>query len=106
MNETLMKFPNKKFYNNRLKCDKNYKNIKIDERFGKCDIESPLVFLDTKSLENNKEKQYENSTSTFNALEAKIASEIADKYLKLTIDKENVGIISLYNDQVDLIKND
>ncbi|WP_298517659.1 AAA domain-containing protein [uncultured Methanobrevibacter sp.] len=104
MNETLMKFPNKKFYNNRLKCDKNYKNIKIDERFGKCDIESPLVFLDTKSLENNKEKQYENSTSTFNALEAKIASEIADKYLKLTIDKENVGIISLYNDQVDLIK--
>lgn len=104
MNETLMKFPNEKFYKNQLKCGKKVKNIKINEKFCKYDIESPLVFLDTHSLENNSEEQYRNSSSTYNPLEAKLASEIANNYLKLKIPKKNIGIITLYNDQVDLIQ--
>lgn len=104
MNETLMKFPNKKFYKNQLKCGKKVKNIKINEKFAEYDIESQLVFLDTSSLENNEEKQYDNSSSIYNPLEAKLASEIANNYLKLKIPKKNIGIIALYNDQVDLIQ--
>lgn len=105
MNETLMKFPNKKFYNNKLKCGKKVKTISINCKFSDYDTESPLIFLDTKSLENNSEKKYENSTSRYNPLESKLASDIANQYLKLKIPKNKIGIISHYDDQVNLIKN-
>lgn len=104
MNETLMKFPNKKFYNNKLRCDADVKDIHIREKFSDYDIKSPLVFLNTNSLKSNGEKQYDNSSSIYNPLEAKLASEIAKNYLKLKIPKKNIGIIALYNDQVDLIQ--
>ena len=104
MNETLMKFPNKKFYNNQLKCSEKVKNIRIDCKFSNYDIKSQLVFLDTKLIKNNHEEKNENSDSISNPLEANLSSKIANKYLKLKIPEDKIGIITHYNNQVELIQ--
>lgn len=104
MNEILMEFPNKKFYDNKLICSEKsknyYLNIGVLERY---DSSSPLIFIDTSEHEDNKESKLNSSDSYINNLEAKIALEIAQMYLEKGIKKKHVGIIATYADQVRLI---
>ena len=106
MNEILMKFPNKKFYENKLICSeksKNYfLNISVLERY---DSSSPLIFIDTSEHEDSEESKLNSSDSYINNFEAEIALKIAQMYLEKDIKPKNIGIIATYADQVRLIGN-
>ena len=104
MNEKLMEFPNREFYNNKLKCGKEAKNYFIKENEDPYFHENPILFIDTSKDKNNEESQYKNSTSIYNTLESQIASRIANRYVKSGIPKSEIGIITPYVDQVNLIK--
>ena len=104
MNEILMAFPNRKFYENKLKCSQKSKNYYLNcGTLEKYDSSSPLIFIDTSKHEGNKESQSISSDSFINKLEAKIALEISQMYLNKCIDKKDMGIIATYADQVRLI---
>ncbi len=99
-----MKFPNKEFYNNKLKCGKEAKNYFLKKNEDCYHHKSPILFIDTSFEKNNNELQYKNSTSKYNILESKIASKIAKRYNQLGIPQSEIGIITPYVDQVNLIK--
>lgn len=65
----------------------------------------PLLFIDTSNLKNNEEKHLKDSKSIINQSEADIATSIAKFYLETGIDPKDIGIISPYADQVNLIKD-
>ena len=106
MNEILMEYPNKKFYENKLICSeksKNYfLNISVLERY---DSSSPLIFIDTSEHEDSEESKLNSSDSYINNFEAEIALKIAQMYLEKDIKPKNIGIIATYADQVRLIGN-
>ncbi|WP_405282247.1 AAA domain-containing protein [Methanobrevibacter sp.] len=104
MNEILMEFPNKEFYNNKLKCGEEAKNYFLKKNEDPYHHKSPILFIDTSFEKNNNESQYKNSTSIYNTLESKIASKIAKRYHQSGIPKSEIGIITPYVDQVNLIK--
>ncbi len=120
MNNLLMEFPNIEFYNSKLNSADNVENILItdiiekgkdsDSKYNKIENqlispEMPLVFIDTSEVEENEEKQLKDSKSIINRKEAKITSKIAEFYQKLGVNDKDIGIISPYADQVNLIKN-
>ncbi|ANQ53835.1 ATPase AAA [Thermosipho sp. 1063] len=107
MNEKLMEFPNREFYNNIL--ISHVKNITLkDLAFSGKDIitnpSSILIFIDTSNVEHF-EKQKKDSSSYFNEFEAQIVKHIVEKFLKEGADKNWIGIISPYDDQVELIRS-
>ena len=117
MNSFLMKFPNSEFYNGNLKSDLSVDNININEMItlnnlnenklekDLHDDSKPLLFINTSDLEENREKHLKDSKSIINQSEANIASLIAKFYLKNGINTKDIGIISPYADQVNLIKD-
>ena len=117
MNSFLMKFPNSEFYNGNLKSDLSVDNININEMITLNDLNEnklekdlhddskPLLFINTSDLEENREKHLKDSKSIINQSEANIASLIAKFYLKNGINTKDIGIISPYADQVNLIKD-
>ncbi|OKY78936.1 MAG: Superfamily I DNA/RNA helicase [Candidatus Methanohalarchaeum thermophilum] len=113
MNEEIMKFPSKEFYNGKLKPHPSVKNHTLKdldlelERIEKTlrkllNPENPTIFLDTSNL-NAPERTRKDSTSKENPKEAKIAKNITEEYIKAKINQENIAIIAPYDDQVDLI---
>lgn len=104
MNEILMEFPNKEFYNNKLKCGEEAKDYFLKENEDPYLHQSPILFIDTSLDKHNKEFQRKNSTSIQNNLESKIASKIAKRYIQSGIPESEIGIITPYIDQVTLIK--
>ena len=83
MNNMLMDFPNREFYNNELICDISVKNtttITINSDF---DNGNSLIFVDTSLARNNYESTWNYSNSYINEL----------------------GVITNYSDQVKLIKS-
>ncbi|HIP92730.1 MAG TPA: IGHMBP2 family helicase, partial [Thermotoga sp.] len=115
MNEKIMGFSNKFFYDGKLIADKSVKNRTL-RSLGIKDVpfdsplkeivspDDPLVLVDTSKIPERFEKQRSGSTSRENALEANIASLITDCFLNMKIPSEEIGIITPYDDQVDLIK--
>lgn len=106
MNEKLMKFPNSEFYNDELICDEDVKDNIIDNIPNDPYLSSPLVFIDTSKHPKCKETKIKYSKSFINNLEAELALKIVNGYLDLGIDKKDIGIISPYSDQVNLIGNE
>ena len=105
MNEILMKYPNMKFYENKLICSKKSKNYSLGNIvLEKYDSTSPLIFIDTSKHKNNKETSSEHSYSYINNLEIEIVLDIIDMYLKKGIQPKDIGVISPYAKQVQLIK--
>lgn len=104
MNEKLMEFPNKEFYNNKLKCGKEAKNYFLKKNEDPYHHKSPILFIDTSLDKHNNESQHKNSTSIYNNLESRIASKIAKSYIQSGISESEIGIITPYMDQVNLIK--
>jgi len=102
MNEKLMQFPNSEFYDNLLSTDECVRNISIKD-FVDDEDEKILNFIDTSQMENNNEEHLNDSKSYVNRVEAKICLEIVNKYLNKGVEKEQIGIISPYADQVKLI---
>ncbi len=115
MNEILMEFPNKEFYGKKLKTASFVKNITLKDlgikkpNFGKfwdqiLDPQKVISFLDTSKSERKFEVQRKGSFSRENPLEAKLVTEIAEKLLKMGVKKEWIGVITPYEDQLDLLK--
>ncbi|MDK2886618.1 MAG: hypothetical protein PWP54_1177 [Thermosipho sp. (in: thermotogales)] len=108
MNEKLMEFPNKEFYDGKLISGVGNITLKDLGFSGNDEITSSdnvLVFVDTKNEKERFEKQKKDSTSYYNKLEAEIVKKIVEKFLKLGLKKDFIGIITPYDDQVDLIKS-
>lgn len=106
MNEKLMKFPNSEFYNGELICDEKVKDSSIDIVREDLDIDSPLVFIDTSNHPKRQETRLKYSKSYINLLEAKLALKIVNDYLDLGFDEGDIGVISPYSDQVNIISNE
>jgi len=62
-----------------------------------------LVFIDTRGREDRFERQREGSTSRENHLEARLVTGIVEKLLEVGVKEEWVGVITPYDDQVDLL---
>jgi predicted DNA helicase len=108
MNEKIMEFPNIEFYNGKLKSGIGNITLKDLGFEGSDEITKPentIIFIDTKSRKNKTENQKKDSTSYFNELEANIVKDIVEKFLKLGLNREYIGVITPYDDQVDLIKS-
>lgn len=104
MNEILMEFPNRKFYENKLKCSEESKEYFLKSRsLGKYDSSNPLIFIDTSKHENNKESSLDYSHSYINKLECEIALDIINISLDNGINPKDIGVISPYKNQVRLI---
>jgi predicted DNA helicase len=115
MNETLMEFPNREFYDGKLKTDESVKNITLKDfqiktpNFGNfwdkiLDPENVICFLDTSKSEERFERKRLGSTSTENPFEVEIIKSILEKMFKIGIKKEWVGVITPYDDQLDLLR--
>ena len=107
MNELLMEFPNKTFYNNTLIADDSVKNIvlsdlnpKIKELNDNVVNDIPLIFIDTLGEEHEK---ISFSKSKFNLLEIDIVEKIVKK-LKKFVDKNQISVVSPYKEQVIKLK--
>ena len=116
MNELLMEFPNKEFYDGKIVTHEEIKNITLrDLRIKKVTFgepwdrilspDFPLVFVDTSKCQNKWERQRKDSTSRENPLEAQIVKNLVERFLKIGIKKEWIGVITPYDDQVDLISS-
>ena len=112
MNKKIMEFPNKMFYEGKLIAHESVANhtladlidlTKYENLTGKLkeviNPENVVVFIDVQG----KEKQRKGSTSYFNEEEAKVAKEIVDALLLVGIKAEDIGVISPYEDQVNLL---
>ncbi|WP_457755069.1 IGHMBP2 family helicase [Thermovibrio ammonificans] len=111
MNEKIMEFPNREFYEGKLVAAPEVKertladfNLEAPRKFKKVlDPSVPLGFIDTSSI-NAYEFQPEGSTSYENYEEAKIAVEVALELHRMGLDRREIGIITPYAAQVKLIK--
>ncbi|MEF8726435.1 MAG: IGHMBP2 family helicase [Candidatus Bipolaricaulota bacterium] len=117
MHSDIMEFSNRKFYEGELKADSSVaehtlSDMGIDPR----DLEpthawlkrtlnpdEPMIFLDTAEV-NGGERQRPGSYSRENPAEAEIVKRIINSYLDL-LPARNIGVISPYDDQVDLINS-
>jgi predicted DNA helicase len=116
MNEKLMEFPSREFYEGKIKADESVKNITLADLkvrepfFGEpwdsiLKREEPLVFVDTAERRDKWERQRKGSTSRENPLEALLVKEIVERLLRMGVKEEWIGIITPYDDQVDLIQS-
>ncbi len=116
MNEDIMNFSNKEFYNGVLKADESVADHTlvglIDNDIG-CEStvekslqpEPSIVFIDTAEM-GAEERTREGSTSKENPKEAKIVFSIISKLLELGMDPSDIAVISPYEDQVDRISRE
>jgi superfamily I DNA and/or RNA helicase len=115
MNETLMEFPNKEFYEGKLKTDESVKNITLNDlkmkipKFGNfwdkvLDPENVICFLDTSKSEEKFEKVRAESFSKENLFEVEIVKKTLEKMFETGIKKEWIGVITPYDDQLDLLR--
>ncbi len=104
MNSLLMKFPNKEFYNNGLKSDSSVDDITINDIINSNKKEDSMLFIDTSNVDVDGEMHLKDSKSIVNELEADIAVNVANDYLKAGLCEDDIGIISPYADQVKIIQ--
>ncbi|SMP08115.1 DNA helicase, putative [Desulfurobacterium pacificum] len=111
MNERIMEFPNKEFYDGKLIAAEEVKNRTLKDlgvssptKFEKVLApEVPLAFLDTSTI-NAYEFKAEGSTSYENYEEAKICVSLVSELLKMGLEKKDIGVITPYAAQVKLLK--
>lgn len=127
MNPSLMEFPNHEFYNGEIKAAESLNKISIKDIVSKVDIDEiieknenaqfkeverdlldpqiPFIFLNTSKINERFEQRIKDSTSIQNPLEADIISIIVNIFLKSGFSSEDMGIISPYDDQRNLISS-
>ena len=102
MHRDIMDFSNQEFYNNKIIADNMVESHRLSD-LGVEEESNPLIYLDTKNLDCG-EKTRRGSTSKENPLEAGLVSEIVDLLLHAGVKERDIGIISPYDDQVDLLR--
>lgn len=117
MNEILMEFPSSEFYEKKLKADASVKTISLKDfnissanlprPWNKIlDPENPILFLDTSMSEKKYEKKRLGSFSRENPFEVEVIKKILKFLLKMGVKKEFIGIITPYEDQLDLLRKE
>jgi len=113
MNEKLMEFPNNEFYGGKIKAHESVRNITLADlgvrkpkgRLKRIlDPDEVLVFIDTSKCRDKWERRRKGSMSRENPLEAKIVKEIVENLIEIGVKEEWIGVITPYDDQVDLIR--
>lgn len=111
MNIEIMRFPNTYFYSGGLKAADEVKDHKLessskntsDDLIEKiCDFKQGITFVDTQG--NFSENTPKGSTSKENPKEAELVKNTVDRILTYGINPENVGVISPYDAQIELLK--
>jgi len=116
MNPKLMEFPNMEFYDGRIKAAPGLENFTIDDliddtgcewRLGRelLNPKKPLLFIDTADIKGKFERRVKGSPSLQNQLEADLTVIISNFFIKRGVDPSEIGIITPYDDQVDLISS-
>ncbi|WP_457566931.1 IGHMBP2 family helicase [Desulfurobacterium sp.] len=114
MNEKIMEFPSKEFYEGRLIAADSVKNhtladfrveiLKVPESYRNIlNPEEALTFVDTSKI-NAFEFKPEGSTSYENYEEARLAVSLVSHLVDMGVSKKDIGIITPYANQVKLIK--
>ena len=102
MNEVLAEFPSKEFYDGRVK------TADIVKEIGPQDLgikEPEITLIDTRLHPLRWEKRRTWDRSIKNVLEARIAKERVEKYLKQGIDARKIGVITAYDAQKDVLSS-
>jgi len=111
MHEKIMWFSANEFYDGELIADDSVKRHTLSELIeeglkGKfeevLDADMPLALLDTQG--EMPERTRAGSTSKENPGEAVLAEDFASRYLDIGLEATDIGIITPYKDQADLIK--
>lgn len=127
MNPALMEFPNNEFYHGEIKAAESLNKISLQDIVSNLEISKliekndyiqfkevqrdlidpqiPFIFLNTSKINERFEKRVKDSTSLQNPLEADIISIVVNMFLKSGFSSENMGIISPYEDQRNLISS-
>ncbi len=115
MNERLMEFPSREFYDGKLRAHESVRGITLadlgvsaaSDGFWEEILkpENVLVFIDTSKRGDRFERQRYGSESRENPLEARIVVETVKRLLKLGVKPEWVGVITPYDDQRDIIRS-
>ncbi|CAI1492993.1 Superfamily I DNA and RNA helicase and helicase subunits [Thermococcus nautili] len=116
MNERLMEFPSREFYEGRIEAGESVRGITLADLGVKSPEdgdawakvlkpENVLVFIDTAGREDRFERQRYGSESRENPLEARLVKEAVEGLLRLGVKAEWIGVITPYDDQRDLISS-
>ncbi|AMQ18225.1 IGHMBP2 family helicase [Thermococcus peptonophilus] len=116
MNERLMEFPSREFYDGKIEAHESVKNITLaDLGVSKPEFEdfwntalkpeNVLVFIDTSKREDRFERQRRGSDSRENPLEAKLVAEAVERLLEMGVKPDWIGVITPYDDQRDMISS-
>ncbi len=113
MNESIMEFSNIHFYGGALKAHESVKNITLRDLGVRVDDANPwkealdpdfpVVFIDT--CGTMPERQRPGSTSYENEGEAKMVRELVFSLLKSGVKERDIGVITPYDDQVELLRS-
>lgn len=112
MNKKIMNFSNHLFYDGKLNADESVKYHTLQDLIKKqvdfnspykeiIDPSTPITLIDTSG--RFPERTRKDSTSKENPGEAKLARNIVEKILKKGTTPEDIGIITPYDDQKDLL---
>ncbi len=105
MNELLMKFPSKEFYEGEIKPSLEVKNIKLSDLGGK-EFSLPIIFIDTAASSSRFENKKKDSWSYFNELEASLVKKAILQLINFGVEEEKIGVIAPYEDQVELLRQE
>ncbi|HID66032.1 MAG TPA: IGHMBP2 family helicase [Aquificaceae bacterium] len=113
MNRKIMEFSNRMFYDGKLIAHESVANHTIEDFVEKDKLKNVLspyrevmlpqnviVFIDVEGAE----EQRRGSTSYYNEKEASICKEIVDSLMGIGLKAKDIGVISPYEDQVDLLE--
>lgn len=109
MNQWIMDYSSNKFYNNSLIAHKSvkYQLLINDYRqlYEDCIgfFSTPLYYLDTYQMKDYYEEQNQDTSSFYNWGEVQYIIYLLDVYFRNNVLPENIGIITGYRDQVNLI---
>ncbi|MFB6215716.1 MAG: IGHMBP2 family helicase, partial [Candidatus Aenigmatarchaeota archaeon] len=105
MNTDIMNFPSEEFYAAELEAADEVRNHKLNiENEDENEIYDPdnvVTFIDTNG--KHPEESRRGSTSKHNEREAEIIEEVTRELIDRGVEPESIGIISPYDDQVDLL---
>ncbi|MFW6376017.1 MAG: IGHMBP2 family helicase [Thermoplasmatota archaeon] len=112
MHEKIMRFSDDEFYDGQIVADASVKNHLLEEivdnhvenKFDEIlDTKEPIVLIDTQG--KMPERSRNGSTSKENKGEALISKKLVDGFLDMGIESKDIGVISPYDDQKELIKD-